>query len=146
MWSSSSSTNRKKPKSQGSRTSRRAEAKKLHIDLDSLLSKKLSRKAKPKNLAEKDTILDAIKKSEDKVDLQILLEPSDEEKKQKSIAVEEIIDTDDGVVNVKSYGLKQSFGKKGRNLPCSEENCSEVKKTQGDLNKHLQYDHKLSFT
>ena len=142
---SSTSSNRKKPKLRSSRTSRRAAKNKLTIDLDSLLCKNRTRNAKPKNLKEKDPILDALKKAEDKVDLEILLDPSDDDKKNKSIAVEENISTGDGVVNVKSYGLKRNYGKKHRKFPCSEENCSEVKSTQGELNRHLQYDHKRTF-
>ena len=96
-------------------------------------------------MKEKDPILDALKKVDDKVDLQILLDPSDNDIKKKSIAVEENISTDDGVVNVKSYGLKRNYGQKHRKFPCSEENCSEVKNTQGEFNQHLQYDHKRTF-
>ena len=144
LWSSTNS-NRKKPKSHSSRTSHRAAKNKLTIDLDSLLCKNRTRNAKPKNLKEKDPILDALKKADDKVDLQILLDPSDDDKKKKSIAVEENISTDDSVVNVKSYGLKRNYSQKHRKFPCSEENCTEVKNTQGELNQHLQYDHKRTF-
>ena len=59
-------------------------------------------------------------------------------------AVEETIDTNDGAMVVKSYGLKRN-NKADRNFKCQEVNCSEVKKTQGELNKHLQFDHKISF-
>ena len=45
---------------------------------------------------------------------------------------------------LKSYGLKQN-NRKERKFPCQDENCLEVKQTQGELNKHLQFDHKLSF-
>ena len=45
---------------------------------------------------------------------------------------------------VKSYGLKRN-NKTDRNFKCQEVNCLEVKKTQGELNKHLQFDYKISF-
>ena len=45
---------------------------------------------------------------------------------------------------LKSYGLKRT-NKKDRNFACQEEGCAEVKKTQGELNRHLQYDHKINF-
>ena len=44
----------------------------------------------------------------------------------------------------KSYGLKRN-NKADRNFKCQEVNCLEVKKTQGELNKHLQFDHKITF-
>ena len=74
----------------------------------------------------------------------MLLEPSDDENNKKSIAVEETIDTNDGAMVVKSYGLKRN-NKADRNFKCQEVNCLEVKKTQGELNKHLQFDHKITF-
>ena len=55
--------NRKKPKKHSSRTSWKAAGNKLDIDLDSLLSKNHKRGAKPKNLKEKDPILDAFKET-----------------------------------------------------------------------------------
>ena len=136
--------NKKKPKKRSSRTSRRAAGNKLDIDLDSLLSKNCRCGAKPKNLKEQDPILDAFKDVQNEEDLKMLLEPSDDENNKKSIAVEETIDTNDGAMVVKSYGLKRN-NKADRNFKCQEVNCSEVKKTQGELNKHLQFDHKISF-
>ena len=136
--------NRKKPKKRSSRTSRRAAGNKLDIDLDSLLSKNCRCGAKPKNLKEKDPILDAFKDVQNEEELKTLLEPSDDESNKKSIAVEETIDTNDGAMLVKSYGLKRN-NKTDRNFKCQEVNCLEVKKTQGELNKHLQFDHKISF-
>ena len=139
-----SGNNRKKPKKCSSRTSRRAAGNKLDIDLDSLLSKNRRCGAKPKNLKEQDPILDAFKDVQNEEDLKTLLEPSDDENNKKSIAVEETIDTNDGAMVVKSYGLKRN-NKADRNFKCQEVNCSEVKKTQGELNKHLQFDHKITF-
>ena len=136
--------NRKKPKKRSSRTSRRAAGNKLDIDLDSLLSKNCRCGAKPKNLKEKDPILNAFKDVQNEEELKTLLEPSDDESNKKSIAVEETIDTNDGAMLVKSYGLKRN-NKTDRNFKCQEVNCLEVKKTQGELNKHLQFDHKISF-
>ena len=136
--------NKKKPKKCSSRTSRRAEGNKLDIDLDSLLSKNRKCGAKPKNLTEKDPILDAFKDVQNEEELKTLLEPSDDEQNTKSIAVEETIDTGDGAMLVKSYRLKRN-NRKERKFACQDENCSEVKQTQGELNKHLQFDHKLSF-
>ena len=135
---------RKKPKKRSSRTSRRAAGNKLDIDLDSLLSKNRRRGAKPKNLKEQDPILSAFKDVQNEEDLKTLLEPSDDENNKKSTAVEETIDTNDGAMVVKSYGLKRN-NKADRNFKCQEVNCSEVKKTQGELNKHLQFDHKITF-
>ena len=74
----------------------------------------------------------------------MLLEPSDDENNKKSIAVEETIDTNDGAMVVKSYRLKRN-NKADRNFKCQEVNCLEVKKTQGELNKHLQFDHEITF-
>ena len=139
-----SGNNRKKPKKCSSRTSWRAAGNKLDIDLDSLLSKNRRCGAKPKNLKEQDPILDAFKDVQNEEDLKTLLEPSDDENNKKSIAVEETIDTNDGTMVVKSYGLKRN-NKADRNFKCQEVNCSEVKKTQGELNKHLQFDHKITF-
>ena len=136
--------NRKKPKKCSSRTSQRAAGNKLDIDLDSLLSKNHRHGAKPKNLKEQDPILDAFKDVQNEEHLKTLLEPSDDENKKKSIAVEETIDTNDGAMLVKSYGLKRN-NKADRNFKCQEVNHSEVKKTQGELNKHLQFDHKITF-
>ena len=65
-------------------------------------------------------------------------------KSQKSIAVEETIDTNNGAMLVKSYGLKRN-NKTDRNFKCQEVNFLEVKKTQEELNKHLQFDHKITF-
>ena len=138
-----SANNRKKPKKH-SRTSRRAAGIKLDIDLDSLLSKNRRHGAKPKNLKEQDPILDVFKDVQNEEDLKTLLEPSDDENNKKSIAVEETIDTNDGAMVVKSYRLKR-HNKADRNFKCQEVNCSEVKKTQGELNKHLQFDHKITF-
>ena len=45
---------------------------------------------------------------------------------------------------LKSYGLKRN-NRTDRNFKCQEVNFSEVKKTQGELNKHLQFDHKITF-
>ena len=135
---------RKKPKKCSSRTSQRAAGNKLDIDLDSLLSKNSRRGAKPKNLKEQDLILDAFKDVQNEEDLKTLLEPSDDENKKKLIAVEETIDTNDGAMLVKSYRLKRN-NKTDRNFKCQEVNCSEVKKTQGELNKHLQFHHKITF-
>ena len=123
-----SENNRKKPKKRSSRTSQRAEGNKLAIDLDSLLSKKQKRGAKPKNLTEKDPILDAFKDVQNEEELKTLLEPSDDEQNMKSIAVEETIDTGDGAMLLKSYGLKRN-NRKERKFPCQDENCSEVKET-----------------
>ena len=136
--------NKKKPKKRSSRTSRRGAGNKLDIDLDSLLSKNHRHGAKPKNLKEQNPILDAFKDVQNEEDLKRLLEPSDDENNKKSIAVEETIDTNDGAMVVKSYGLKRN-NKADRNFKCQEVNCLEVKKTQGELNKHLQFDHKISF-
>ena len=61
------------------------------------------------------------------------------------IAVEETIDTNDGAILMKSYRLKRN-NKADRNFKCQEVNCSEVKKTQGELNKHLQFDHKITLS
>ena len=135
--------NRKKPKKCSSRTSQRAEGNKLDIDLDSLLSRNHRHGAKPKNLKEQDPILDAFKDIQNEEDLKTLLEPSDD-KKPKLIAVEETIDTNDGAMLLKSYGLKRN-NRTDRNFKSQEVNCSEVKKTQGELNKHLQFDHKITF-
>ena len=136
--------NKKKPKKHSSRTSQRAEGNKLKIDLDSLLSKNCKHGAKPKNHTEKDPILDAFKDVQNEEELKTLLEPSDDEQNTKSIAVEETIDTGDGAMLVKSYRLKRN-NRKERKFACQDENCSEVKQTQGELNKYLQFDHKLSF-
>ena len=136
--------NRKKPKKHSSRTSWRAAANKLDIDLDSLLSKNRRHGAKPKNLKEQDPILNAFKDVQNEDDLKTLLETSDDENNKKSIAVEQTIDTNDGAMLVKSYRLKRN-NKADRNFKCQEVNCSEVKKTQGELNKHLQFDHKITF-
>ena len=152
-WKSSSMTlhskntsvnNGKKPKKHSSRTSWRAAGNKLDIDLDSLLSKNCRCGTKPKNLKEQDPILNAFKDVQNEEDLKTLLEPSDDKNKKKSIAVEETIDTNDGAMLVKSYGLKRN-NKADRNFKYQEVNCSEVKKTQGELNKHLQFDHKITF-
>ena len=134
----------KEAKKCSSRTSRRAAGNKLDIDLDSLLSKNCRRGAKPKNLKEQDPILNAFKDVQNEEDLKTLLEPSDDENNKKSIAVEETIDTNDGAMVMKSYGLKRN-NKADRNFKWQEVNCSEVKKTQGELNKHLQFDHKITF-
>ena len=136
--------NRKKPKKRSSRTSLRAAGNNFDIDLDSLLLKNRRCGAKPKNLKEQDPILDAFKDVQNEEDLKMLLEPSDDENNKKSIAVEETIDTNNGAMVVKSYGLKRN-NKADRNFKCQEVNCSEVKKTQGELNKHLQFDHKITF-
>ena len=120
--------NKKKPKKRSSRTSWRAAGNKIDIDLDSLLSKNHRRGAKPKNLKEQDPILDAFKDVQNEEDLKMLLEPSDDKNNKKSIAVEETIDTNDGAMVVKSYGLKRN-NKADRNFKCQEVNCSEVKKT-----------------
>ena len=136
--------NRKKPKNCSSRTSQRAAGNKLAIDLDSLLSRNCRRGAKPKNLKEQDPILDAFKDVQNEEDLKTLLEQSDDENNKKSIAVEETIDTNNGAMVMKSYGLKRN-NKTDRNFKCQEVNCSKVRKTQGELNKHLQFDHKISF-
>ena len=117
--------NRKKPKKRSSRTSRRAAGNKLDIDLDSLLSKNRRHGTKPKNLKEKDPILDAYKDVQNEEELKTLLEPSDDESNKKSIAVEETIDTKDGAMLVKSYGLKRS-NKTDRNFKCQEVDCAEV--------------------
>ena len=139
-----SGNNKKKPKKRSSRTSQRAAGNKLDIDLDSLLSKNRRCGAKPKNLKEQDPILNAFKDVQNEEDLKTLLEPSDDENNKKSIAVEETIDTNDGAMVVKSYRLKRN-NKADRNFKCQEVNCSEVKKTQGELNKHLQFDDKITF-
>ena len=136
-----SQNNRKKPKKRSSKTSRKAEENKLNIDLDSLLSKNRKRVAKPTDLKEKDPILDAFKDVQNEDELKTLLAPDDN---TKSIAQKETIETDDGSMLLKSYGLKRT-NKKNRNFACQEEGCAEVKKTQGELNRHLQFDHKLTF-
>ena len=118
----------------------RAAGNKLDIDLDSLLSKNRRHGAKPKNLKEQDPILNAFKDVQNEEDLKTLLEPSDDKNNKKSIAVEETIDTTNGVMVVNSYGVKRN-NKADRNFKCQEVYCLEVKKTQGELNKHLQFDH-----
>ena len=123
-----SGNNRKKPKKHSSRTSWRTAGNKLDIHLDSLLSKNRRCGAKPKNLKEQDPILNAFKDVQNEEDLKTLLEPSDDENNKKSIAVEETIDTNNGAMVVKSYGLKRN-NKADRNFKCQEVNCSEVKKT-----------------
>ena len=137
------SKQQKEAKKHSSRTSRRAAGNKLDIDLDSLLSKNRRCGAKPKNLKEQDPILNAFKDVQNEEELKTLLEPSDDENKKKSIAVEETIDTNDSAMLVESYGLKRN-NKADINFKYQEVNCSEVKKTQ-ELNKHLQFDHKITF-
>ena len=89
-------------------------------------------------------ILDAFKDVQNEEELKMLLQPSDDEQSKKSIAVEETISTGDGAMVVKSCGLKRN-NRKERRFACQEHNYLEVKTTQGELNKHLQFDHKLSF-
>ena len=118
-----SENNRKKPKKCSSRTSRKAADNKLDIDLDSLLSKKRKRDAKPKNLKEKDPILEAFKDAQHEEYIKTLLAPSDDKITNKSIAVEETIDTNDGTMVVKSYRLKRN-NKTDRNFKCQEVGCA----------------------
>ena len=125
-FKNTSVNNRKKPKKCSSRTSWRAEGNKLDIDLDSHLSRNCRSGAKPKNLKEQDPILDAFKDVQNEEDLKTFLETSDD-KKPKSIAVEETIDTNDGAMLLKSYRLKRN-NRTDRNFKCQEVNCSEVKK------------------
>ena len=100
-----SQNNRKKSKKQSSKTSRKAEENKLHIDLDSLLSKNHKHGAKPTNLKEKDPILDAFKDVQNEDELKTFLAPHDN---TKLIAQKDTIETDDGSMLVKSYGLKRT--------------------------------------
>ena len=102
------------------------------------------RKAKPDNLLEPDPILKAFEKVHTVEEAVALLDVSDEEKPQKSIAVETNIETEVGVMNVKVIGLKPQH-KKERKFTCPQEGCEEFKPTQGELNVHLQKVHHATF-
>ena len=69
---------------------------------------------------------------------------SDDEKPRKSIAVENNIETEKGVMNVKVIGLKPPQ-KKDRKFTCPQEGCDEFKPIQGELNIHLQKVHHATF-
>ena len=73
-----------------------------------------------------------------------LLDVSDNEKPQKSIAIETNIKTELSVMNMKFIGLKPHV-KKERKFSCPHEGCEEFKPTQGQLNIHLQQVHKATF-
>ena len=58
--------------------------------------------------------------------------------------MEKTIHTGDGAMVVKLYGLKQN-NRKERKFTYTKDDYSEVKTMQGDLNKHPQFDHKMTF-
>ena len=73
--------------------------------LDDLLSKKRKPHAdKPKNLKEKDPILEGVKDRGDEIDIDIMLQP-DKEKEKKSSATETKFKTDDGKMSVLHFRL-----------------------------------------
>ena len=102
------------------------------------------RKAKPTTLVEPDPILKAFKKVHTIEETLTLLDVSDNEKPQKSIAIETNIKMELGVMNMKFIGLKPPV-KKERKFSCPHEGCQEFKPTQGQLNIHLQEVHKATF-
>ena len=103
------------------------------------------RTAKPENLTKEDPILKAFATVHNMEEALELLDVSDDEKPQKSIAVETKIETTDGVMNVKEIGLRKPV-KKDRKFSCAfDDNCEEFFPTQGEMNKHLQSVHKATF-
>ena len=102
------------------------------------------RKAKPTTLVEPDPILKAFGKVHTMEEALTLLDVSDNEKPQKSVAIEINIKMELGVMNMKFIGLKPHV-KKERKFSCPHEGCEEFKPTQGQLNIHLEQVHKATF-
>ena len=108
--------------------------------LDDLLSKKRKpHAAKPKNLKEKDPILEGVKDSGDQIDIDIMLQP-DEDKKKKNGATETEIKTDEGKMSVLHFGLVRPKKKTGT-FKCSNETCAVIETTRAGINKHEKDEH-----
>ena len=106
-------------------------------------TQKQNRAGKPKNLEEADPILKAFAETHNLEEAHKLLDASDDEKKP-SIVVETNIETENGNINLKMIGLLKN-NKKEQKFKCTVDNCDESRSTQGQINIHLQKDHKASF-
>ena len=114
--------------------------------LDDLLSKKRKTcAAKPKNLKEKDPILEGVKDGGDEIDMDIMLQP-DKEKEKKTSATETEIKTDVGKMSVLHFGLVKPKKKTGT-FKCSKGICAVIETTRAGINKHEKDEHlELKYT
>ena len=97
------------------------------------------RKAKPSELKEKYPILEAFRNVQNQEELEILLVDYKKKKLGSSKVSETEIQTQNGTVNVKQYGLLKSPIRKDMSLACTE--CEVKKTTIAELTKHIKEAH-----
>ena len=105
--------------------------------LDKVLSRKRLAAPLKGELKEKDPLLEAFKDTSPD-DLQELVNDDKQTKEKSSLVKEDKVDTKDGTICIKEYGVKR-LTKKERNFACK--NCDKNFRSQAKLNKHNKEDH-----
>ena len=97
-----------------------------------------SRSAKPKSLAEVDPLLNAFKENSPE-EVQDLLNDDKQQKKGTSLITEDKLQTNDGEIQIKKYGIKRR--QQVKNLKCPVDSCTDVFDFVRQMNAHIKDTH-----